>query len=288
MLRIAFYLICCLLLTPLFAFADPTLLEKVAHTYAIGQKGLDNYQATVTTDQVGIMITRMTTNMPADAPRPQVPELRKFWSRASGRTVILPTAKTVFPTMSEMIRYFSREFAIDPGTLVLSARGASKRAALLQKAEIKTFETRIGSDRTISITALFRDAVDVGNAFYTEGLPLPRTNISELVFDIDPDRNILRRMEIVATGTSRLIFQLRHLEIAGNLLPTEVHLTTADGGIDTRLTTEFVNVGGFLVPGKQVRNVRTPDRNEHMEVTFSNYIINKPLPELAIQALNGQ
>ena len=97
MLRTLFPFLACLLLIPSTTFADTTLIEKVAQTYASGQSELNTYQSIVNTDQVGIMLARMTTNMPDDAPRPQVPELRKFWSRETGRTVILPMGNTASP-----------------------------------------------------------------------------------------------------------------------------------------------------------------------------------------------
>ena len=64
--------------------------------------------------------------MPSDVPRPERPELMKFWNRKSG-TVIRSTTTTAFPYMQQMINRFSQRFAIDLGSLFLPAEKEAER-----------------------------------------------------------------------------------------------------------------------------------------------------------------
>ena len=54
-----------LLLVPVSAFTQPSLIEDVSRTYAEAQPKLKSYQVELKTDKIKEMIARMTASMPA-------------------------------------------------------------------------------------------------------------------------------------------------------------------------------------------------------------------------------
>lgn len=266
---------------------DPALLEEVSRSYARLQPGLDTYQVDLETAQIEVMLSRMTANMPPEMPRPKVPTLRKYWVRQPGAMLIRAEGQNVFPYMQQMVERFSREFALELRSLFLPVQEAENRRLLLRKAEVRTFEAQLGETRTLSVEIDFAAPTDLGQAFYAEGLELPRQGVTRLTLDLDPDLDILRRMEISAVDSPRFSVEIRHRDIPPGQLPGEILITTPDGRIDERFLTTFDTIDGFRLPVEQVHSIERPGRHETISVRFRNYRINIPLPADVLRQLNA-
>ncbi len=264
--------------SPAIAAVDPSSLERVSRTYADSQPELKTYQVTLETDKTADMIARMTSNMPPDLPRPSAPTLRKYASRASDLALVRAEGPEVFPYMQELVERVSRELIVELRTLFLPPRGAARRQELLKQARVRTSESRLGDTRTQTIEIRFKTPVDLQGAFYEQGLELPQSDVKALTFDLDPDLNILKNLEIATSPGLPLLVELRHLPIDGGYLPREIRITTPNGQIDDHFVTTFQEIGGFWLPEQQTRTIRRAEHTETITVTFVKYKINKPLP----------
>lgn len=274
-------------LWPLVATAadESSLLERVARSYASGQPGLQNYQVTVETAKIQQMLAQMTANLPADAPRPPTPTIRKYWHRASGESIIRAEGGNIFPMMQEMVKRFSGEFALDLGSFLLPLSEAEKRQQLINKASVKQSDNQMASGRIVSISLQFSEPVEIGQAFYGIGIDLPREHVERMVFDIDPERLVINRIEISVASAVPITMELRHRELAGDLIPEVIHVTSPDGNLDDRFQTDFTDVGGYWLPVRQLRQTRHGDRETTMEVTFRDYQVNGTIPSNVLRLL---
>ncbi|BCR06033.1 hypothetical protein DESUT3_31020 [Desulfuromonas versatilis] len=260
-------------------------LEAVSQTYAATQPGLNTFQVTVQTSKFGRMLEQMTASMPANLPRPAQPVLKKYVSRELGASLIRAEGQNVFPYMQEMVGRLSAELAVDLRTLFLPLQEAEKRRQALGRAKVVSSETRLGDSRTLTVDIRFEAPADLHGAFYGAGLDLPQQGVAGLVFDLDPDSRILKRLEITLADGQLQVVELRHRLMEGGQVPREVHVTTPDGRIDDHLTTTFAEVKGFWLPVQQVRTIVRPGRNETITVSFSDYKLNAPLPAEVLQQM---
>lgn len=278
-------LVALLTLLPCLAFAaDIEILEEVSRAAAAQQPGLDSYQARLETDKVATMMAQMTANMPPDAPRPQSPVLRKYWSREQGRVVVKADGNTAFPYMEEMVKRFSREFAFELNTFFLPAQAAASRKALSAPARARQSENLLGEERNLILELTFAAPTSLQRAFYAEGLGLPQEGVTALTWEIDPVRKLLRRMEVVTTER-RYSAELRYETAGKEALLTEVHVTTQDGRVDERFVNVFAPVGEFQLPLRQIRTANRAGQQEVFTVTFTDYRINKELPAAIVKEL---
>ena len=278
-----------LLLIPLPAWAgfDPALLEQIGSNYRGAQPGLESYAVTVSTPKVGEMIAQMTTNLPADVPRPETPQLTKYWSRAVMASVVMAEGKNLLPTMREMVERFSREFAVDLPLTLFPPNRAAQRAAWFQQGTAEVTETRLDGHRRLVVRLSFAQPVDLDGAFFGRALPVPQRNLTELSFDLDPDLGLLHQVDFVTAANQHISMEIRHQEFSGKQLPTELRVTSPDGRIDDHLQTKLGKVGGFWVPVQQLRISVRPDRKETVTVVFSGYRINIPIPAAVLQRLGS-
>ncbi len=260
------------------AGVDPAPLEEVSQRNAALQPGLENYQARVETTKFADMLRQMTANMPPELPRPETPVLRKYWDRSTGATLIRAEGVNVFPYMQEMVRRFSAEFAVELRSLFLPASMVGARRALLEGATGTSSETLMEKQRLLTLQISFPAPVDLKGSFYGEGLDLPQRQVRQLLLDIDPERDLLRRLEIVTADGKRVAAEIRYQERKGEAFPQEVRITAPDGSIDDLFVTTFCEVEGFLLPLRQEREISRPDRKETITVSFSEYRVNISIP----------
>ncbi len=279
-----------LLLTALPAAAafDPALLERVGAGYAAIQPGLENYRVTLKTDKFEEMVTRMTANMPPNLPRPTPPQLVKYWSRASGASLIRGEGGNVFPYMQEMIGRLSAQFAVDLRTLFLPAGGAACRAQMLASAKVESSESATEAGPTVAVDIAFAAPADLGAVFYGEGLELPRKGIRALRFEIDPKNALVRGLTITPADGPAVTVAVKHLMVEGGWLPERITLSAADGSRDGLFVTTFGEVAGYWLPLRQERTLRTAQGSETLTVVFSGYQLNTKLPDDVEKALGGR
>jgi hypothetical protein len=264
--------------SPSFATDELGYLEALSRHYADSQPELRTYVVEVKTSKLQEMIREMTANMPADLPRPVSPTLKKYWSRDAGQSLIHMEVEQPFPYMAEMVRRFSDRFNIDLKTFFLPPEGRGMREDLLKKATVKNFESRIEDSRNLHISLEFPEPTDIGEAFFRRGLRIPHTDILSVAFDLDPEQELLRRIEIITSSDVRYAVEIRHLDLKTGHVPQDIRLTTADGTVDDRLITTFAESGGFLLPTRQVRTLRRNNRTQTIAVEFLDYRINIDLP----------
>ncbi|HAD05009.1 MAG: hypothetical protein A2091_08965 [Desulfuromonadales bacterium GWD2_61_12] len=259
-------------------------LEEIARAAAAQQPGLNNYQALLETDRVAEMIAKMTANLPPDAPRPQPPVLRKYWTRESGRVVVKADSMTAFPYMQEMVKRFSREFALELNGFFLPAHASAQRKALFALARAQQGENILGEERRLTVDLAFAAPTDLHRAFFADGLGLPQEGVTALACELDPVRKLLRRME-VTTRSNRFSAELRYETLEKETLLTEVRVTTQDGRVDERFVNFFAPFDGFNLPTRQVRTSNRDGQQEVFSVTFSDYRINGDLPAAIVREL---
>lgn len=269
--------------SPVFS-ADMEALEEISRTAATQQPGLNNYQAVLETDKVAEMISKMTANMPADAPRPQPPILRKYWTREHGRVLVKADGNGAFPYMQEMVKRFSREFALELNTFFLPPHATTQRKTLATQARLQQSENLIGEERRITMELTFATPTDLHQAFFADGLGLPQSGVTTLTCELDPVRKLLRRMEVV-TSDNRYSAELRYETLEKETLLTEVRVTTQDGRVDERFVNFFAPFDGFNLPARQVRTSNRDGQQEVFVVTFSDYQINGELPAAIVKEL---
>ena len=258
------------LLVPVVADAKTEQIEAVSRHYADSHPGLESYRVKIKTNKIDEMLGRMTASMPQDVPRPDTPELMKFWKRGAG-TVVRSMTATAAPYMEQMINRFSQRFAIDLGTLFLPIEKEAERSKLLQAGTVKDSVTEIAGSTINHVEITFGTPTDLAGAFFGTSLDLPQRAINRLALDIDPQRNILVHMDIETDKTPKLAVDIRHLDIANNDLPSEVSITSPDGSIDEKLVTTFTELQGYHLPVKQERKIRRPGLEEELLVEFSDY-----------------
>jgi len=258
------------LIVPTIATAQTELLEQVSSQYKDVYPGLVSYRVKVKTNKLAEILDRMTASIPKDVPRPEKPDLMKFWNRKYG-TVIRSMTVTSAPYQQQMIDRFSKRFAIDLGTLFLPAEKTEERKQLLAKASIKSATSEIAGERIQQFELTFKEPTNLGGAFYGTALELPQRAIKRLTIDIDTKRLTLVHLGIESEESSPLSIEVRHIEAGEDFLPSEVLITSPDGSIDERFVTTFKTIEGYLLPVKQERFFQHPGSDESLTAEFSDY-----------------
>ncbi|ORJ59868.1 hypothetical protein [Geothermobacter hydrogeniphilus] len=268
-----------LLLLALPALADELQsVEMVARAYAKKQPALENYQVTIQTDQIARMIERMTANLPVDAPRPESPVVRKYWQRNTGKSLFRAEGPNVFPYMQEMVQRFSRDFALELYSFLLPAGRSADRAAFAARAEVKVADNDLAGVKLQTTTLKFKTPVDLKGAFFADGLGLPQRQVTRLVIDVNPEQEILTRLELTQVDGQVLTLEVRYREVPAGQLPEEFMLTSLDGRVDTRFATRFELVDDIWLPASQERIVLHDGRKEVVKVDFVDYRVNVDFP----------
>jgi len=253
------------------------VLDKVARSYAKRQPALENYVVTVQTDRIRQTIEQMTAHLPADVARPPAPVVRKYWQRSSGKSLVRAEGPNVFPLMQEMAGKFSRSLSLELFDFFLPVGKGGERDRLLEQAEVGVIESDLAGVNLQSVTLTFSQPANLNGAFYGRGLDLPQTGITRLVIDLDPKREVVKRME-VSTAGQIFTLEARYREVSSGWLPTEVLLTSFDGSVDIRLETEFEQFDGIWLPVRQKRVARRGDKTDLLDVVFADYVVNEPFP----------
>lgn len=278
MKRLLLVLSLLLLTTPVLA-ADLQPIEKIARAYAKKQPALENYLVTVETDKVDQMLAKMTANLPADAPRPPSPVIRKYWQRNTGKSVIRAEGENVFPFMQEMVKRFSNDFALELYDYLLPSGRSGDRAMLAADATVKTSVNDLAGSKLQTTSIQFPQATDLAGAFYGEGLSLPQTGVVRLVFDADPALELITRVEIALAEGEVLTLEIRYRTVTAGQLPENILITSLDGRVDNRFETKFHQYDGVWLPRKQMRYVRQGEKIDVLKVTFEDYEINASFPK---------
>lgn len=254
-------------------------IEKIARAYAKKQPALENYQVTVETEKVEEMLEKMTANIPADAPRPPSPLIRKYWQRSTGKSLIRAEGPNIFPYMQEMVKRFSGDFALELYDFLLPVGRSADRAGLVVDATVKTAVNDLAGAKLQTTSIQFPAAVDLAGAFYGEGLSLPQAGVIRLVFDVDPELEVVKRVEVTLAAGGVLSLEIRYRAVTAGLLPENILVTSLDGRIDNRYETKFSLYDGVWLPRKQKRFVREGDKTDMLKVTFVDYEINAKFPK---------
>ncbi len=254
--------------------ADFSVLEKIARAYAKRQPALENYVVTIETDRIRRTIAQMTASLPADVPRPVVPVIRKYWQRSSGKSLVRAEGANVFPLMQQLAQRFSRQFSLELFDFFLPPGRGGDRARLFEAAEVKVVESDLAGVRLQSVILQFVAPVDLGGAFYGDGFGLPQKGVRRLVIDVDPEKEVVSRIEITTDDERILTLEIRYREVAAGGLPEELLLTSFDGRLEARLETSFEPFDGIWLPVRQIRSLRRGEQRETMTVSFVDYEVN--------------
>ncbi len=270
-----------LLMLPVLMFlALPVLaddlqsVEMVARAYAKKQPALENYQVTIETEKIAQMLERMTANLPADAPRPAAPVVRKYWQRNTGKSLFRAEGPNVFPYMQEMVKRFSADFALELYSFLLPGGRSADRSSLAAVADVRVADNDLAGVKLQTTTLKFKTPVDLKGAFFADGLGLPQALVSRLVIDVNPAQEVMKRMELTLADGQVLTLEVRYREVPAGRLPEEFLLTSLDGKVDTRFVTRFELVDGIWLPESQERYVRRGERLEELKVNFRDYKVN--------------
>mgnify|MGYP001181025360 CR=1 FL=1 len=279
--------LCLALFTPCAALAsDPLdLLEAAAQADDLLQPELKSYQVRIETTKIEEMIKRMTSSMPQDVPRPPAPAISKYWLRGAPRTLIMAEGESSAPYVSQMVERFSSALAVELDALLLPVEENARRRELAANASLKTTTVELGNNTIQRVTIAFTSPTDLNQAFYRTGIRLPQKQIISLIFDIDAKTSSITELTVLTAGQLKLTAEIRYRQIASGYLPERVRVTSPDGSIDDLLEVSFTEAGGFQLPSRMVRTIRRPDLSDDLDVTFSNYLINQPLPEQIHQQL---
>lgn len=278
-------LIATLLLLPLTALADaPALLEQASRAMNNQQPELLNYRATVETDQVETMLARMTANMPANQPRPQVPQLFKYWDRQLQASLVRAEGTEVFLYMQEMIGRFSSNFSVELFDAFLPLGRDAERAALLGQATLQQYRSESAAGPLTEVELRFAEPTDLGDAFYRNRLGLSQQRVTRLLLAID-DQQLLRRLDITQASGPSWSLSLDFKPHGVLQLPTSLHLRADQGQQEMRVETRFAEQQGFWLPVEQLQSLRRGEKSEQRQVQFGDYQLNSTLPEAVLQQM---
>ncbi len=279
-----------LLLTLLFtlpagALASPAeLLVAAAKAMNDQQPRLQTYRAAVETDQVAAMLARMTANMPANLPRPEVPQLFKYWDRQRQAMLVQAEGGQIFPYMQEMIRRFSSNFALELHGFFLPTARSAERTTLLAVARVQQRQTSGAGGGLTELELAFDPPADLQGAFFRDGLGLPQRDVSRLLLAFDGGQR-LRRLDLTTAEGGGWTLSLGY-QSAGTLqLPANLQLMGAAGTRETRVETRFAEQDGFWLPVEQRQSLRDGDKHEQRLVQFHDYQVNIPLPAEVLQRM---
>ncbi|MCX7770078.1 MAG: hypothetical protein N2202_03235 [Proteobacteria bacterium] len=250
--------------------------EKVANEF---YPKLKSYKCDVKTSQFEIMMNKMTASMPKDMPRPEKPELKKYWHHKKGMVIVLE-GKNVFPYMQEFSKKMISQYALELHGFFLPVNKKKERDALLANSK-KIIEFK-GDEVVLSIS--FIKPIFIDGLFFKTGLPLPTDDVKALSFNIDKDRGLVKRMTVVSGGEKEIKYEViaEYENKEGHNLLKVLNLKTSDSSVVGKFVTEFGKINGYFLPIKQVRTLEGKDiseENKNIVVEFTNYLLNKKIPE---------
>jgi len=273
-----FFLLAWCLLQAAGVRAETQSLERVARAYAVAQPGLQSYRTTIETDAIQQILERMSADLPSGTPLPLEPKVVKYWSRETESSVVRAEGSNVLPLMQEVAQRLSAELTIELRSFLLPAAKAGERERLLEKARIQRSENRLGDTRTETLEIDFAEPVDLNGAFYGRGMEIPQEHIRRLVIDLDPDREILKRIEVTTATSDIRVLEARHYDIKGGELLNEIVITSPDGKVDDRFRVRFDLTEGFWLPVRMYHTHLDGEELVRLYVKFQDYEVNLELP----------
>jgi hypothetical protein len=265
-------------LQPALALDSAEALERVSRAYAVGQPGLQNYQATVTSEPLRQLLNVASLSH-LDALLASQPPIHKYWARGAAAPAFLAEGQNPPAPLRAAAAHLDEVFGLDLQRLFLPADRANLRAALLARAEVITTENRLGEQLLLSASLGFAVPVDLDGAFFSGRLGLPQQQVRRLVIDLDLDREVVRRLEVDTADGRILTMEVRHHEARGGHLPQELILTAPDGSVDDRFQTLFKQVDGYWLPDQQTRSRHHGAEVQSETVSFPDYRLNVALPD---------
>lgn len=240
---------------------------------------LKSYKCDVKTSQFDIIMNKMTASMPKDMPRPEKPELKKYWHYKKGMVVLLE-GKNVFPYMQEFSKKMISQFALELNGFFLPLNKKKERDLLLKSAK-KNVEFK-GNEVMLDIG--FSNPVHIDGLFYKTGLPLPVENVNFISFNINKDNGLINKMTVLAGRDKTVTYEITanyDMKNNHNLLSV-LKLSTSDNSLSAEFKTNFEKIDGYYLPVKQVRTLEgkeVPEEQKKIVVEFSNYLLNKKIPD---------
>lgn len=270
-----------MLATPLLAEENfDEAFKKAEDTINIEQnKGLKSYICEVKTNQVDIMMKKMTAAMPEDLPRPEKPIIKKYWDRKNGMVIRLE-GKNIFPYMREVSKKMSEQFALDLYDYFLPKDKKQLRHRLMKHAE-KKLET---IDEYQRFTITFKEKTNIDTAFFKKGLPIPTEDVKSIIMSLDTKRKLIKDMYIkydTVAGYKEYKLLADYKNIDGKYFLYNIYLMADDHSVMVGFRTDFEKIGEYYLPVKQIRmgeGTNVPEEEKRIEVTFTDYKINEPIP----------
>jgi len=276
-LRILLTAICLIIPLNLARGADEArILETVSRANQLSQPALQNYQVDLEINRINELVDQLSSKAPPNNPPQEEPEIRKYWIREAGRTVVR-AEKPLAKPIQELIKHYSGLLELDLADFILPVKKSTERSQLVARAEVKASENRIGNLRLKTLSIRFPQPVSLDGAFFSPNLDLPQDQVVSLNFDFDLNREVLQRLELQTTG-QLLTLEIRYFEVRGGQLPVDILITSPDGSVDDRIQTRFGLVEGFWLPDKQTRINHRKTEVDGVFIKFRDYVINGDLP----------
>jgi hypothetical protein len=263
---------------PVYGEDFQTYLNKAEKASNVFYPKLKSYTCDIKTSQFDVMMKKMTASIPSDMPRPERPNLKKYWHYKKGMVVVLE-GKNVFPYMQEFSKKMVSQFALELNGYFLPNDKKKIRDELLKKSnngvEVK--------DSTVILNIIFETPMNVDNIFYKQGLPLPTDHIKSLSFEIDKSSGLVQTLRIKENKENEVDYELKanYENKGGHNLLSKLILISSDGSISGEFVTEFGTFKGYYLPVKQTRILKGKNisyEESEIIVEFSNYLLNKKIP----------
>lgn len=240
---------------------------------------LKSYKCDVKTSQFDIIMNKMTASMPKDLPRPERPELKKYWHHKRGMIILLEGRK-VFPYMQEFSKKMIAQFALELNGFFLPLDKKKERDLLIRSA--KKYVELKGDNVLLKVD--FNDAMYVDGLFYKTGLPLPVQEVKSISFTINKYNGLINKMSITSGIEKIVTYELtaEYEKKENHHLLKVLKLSTDDNSVTAEFITEFGKINGYYLPVKQIRVLDgkdIPEEQRKITVEFTNYLLNKKIPE---------
>lgn len=240
--------------------------------------GLKSYTCDVKTSQFDVMMRKMTSSMPKDMPRPESPNLKKYWHKKMGMKISLE-GKNVFSYMREFSKKMTNQFALELNGFFLPKDKSKERKKLLDVANKRVEKINGGYLLIID----FQSSTNIDNIFFKNGLSIPTDKVSSLAIKIDEKDRLVKGMEIVYDSETKIVYEIEAIyeKKENHNLLTVLNLTAHDNSVKSTFTTEFTKINGYYLPKRQIRVLEgkdIPEEQKNITVEFENYEINKKIP----------
>lgn len=260
-------------------FGSP--LSDIERSTNLCLREIKSYVCDVDTMQFENVMKKMTSGMPEDFNRPQKPVLKKYWHNKMGMAIRVE-GKNVFPYMREQAKRMSSQFALELSCFFLPMDMKKKRDELIKDAELSV--TQQGDFKKVLIS--FKDKKDIDNVFFKTGLPIPTKDVKGVEILFNNKELLLEGINIIyekdQINTKVVELSIKYINLEGKKYIDEINILANDGSLKGSFKTEFIKIGKYYLPSKQIRFIEgsnIPEENKKVEVNFKNYKINMKIPK---------